>query len=89
MARKKVSEMTLIERMDRVLKEATWKEAEEVGVEILARCLAMHCYAIGNGDEYFKALMKRLCERGDEWAKEHSASIAIASVGQKLKEGKI
>jgi len=81
--------MTLIEMMERVLEKATWEEAEEVGLEILARCLAMHCYAIEDGEEYYKSLMKRICERGDEWAKEHSKYLAIASVGQKLKDGKI
>ena len=42
MARKKLSEMTPYERVDSRMKGMSWEEAEDVGVEILAKCLALH-----------------------------------------------
>jgi hypothetical protein len=42
MARKKKSEMSPKERMEYILDGATWDDAEETGIEILARCMALH-----------------------------------------------
>lgn len=86
--RKKVSEMTPVEKVDRALKDATWEEAEDAGVEVLARCLALHVYALKEGEEYFKTLMERIVTRGDEWAHEgnHPLVLAMASAGLKFKD---
>lgn len=70
MARKKLSEMTPIERVMKRMEGLSWEEAEDVGVEILARCVALHVYAHKDGKSYFDKLMERLCKRGDEWAHE-------------------
>lgn len=44
MIRKKLSDMTPIERVDQRMKGMSWEEAEDVGVEILARCLSLHVH---------------------------------------------
>ena len=88
MSRKKLSEMTPIERVDQRMKGMTWEEAEDVGVEILARCMALHTYARKDGEEFFKNVMERICKRGDEWAKTHTAILAFASLGYKEQQEK-
>ena len=90
MARKKLSEMTPFERVNERMKGLTWDEAEEVGIEILAKCMALHVYS-RKEEDYPLALMKRICKRADEWAHEegHPAILAMAAVGHRLeKEGK-
>lgn len=72
--------------MEYILNGATWEEAEAVGVEILARCMALHCYARHDGEEYYKRIMKTIAERGDEFAKENTAILAFASVAHKLSD---
>lgn len=81
MNRKKLSDMTPIERVDRRMKGMTWEEAEDVGVEILARCLSLHVHVRKDGEEYIDLLLKRLLERATEWTKEHSFELAAANVG--------
>jgi len=61
--RKKLSEMTPMERVDRSMKGMTWDEAEEVGIEILARCLINHIYVKGDGEAAAELLPKRVSER--------------------------
>ena len=79
--RKKLSEMTPIERTDRIMKHSTWDEAEEAGIEILARCMAKRVYAEGKGINYMTDLLNRICTRADEWAKENSFELASAKGG--------
>ena len=55
---KKRADMTPMERMDYIMKGATWDDGEAVGVEMLARCMALHVYARKEGEEYFQQLMK-------------------------------
>lgn len=88
--RKKLSEMTYVERVDRALKDASWDQAEEAGIEILARCMALHTYARNEGEEYLLELMVRICKRADKWAKEgnHPAVLAFASMGYKKEKEK-
>lgn len=81
--RKKKSEMTPVELVDRALKGRTWEEAEEAGVEILARCMALHVYAREDGDKYFKQIAERICRRADQWAKENALFLGIASASGK------
>ena len=85
MSGKKLSDMTPVERIDKVLKDVTWDGAEEAGIEILARCMAFHCYAANDGEEFYKRIMKNIAERGDVWAKENAATLAMAALGNKLK----
>ena len=86
--RKKLSEMTPIEKVEQRMKGMTWEEAEDVGVEILARCMALHAYARKDGEEYLPHLMKRICKRGDKWAHEgnNPQVLAFAAVGYKLEQ---
>ena len=86
MSRKKLSDMTPIERVDQRMKGMTWEEAEDVGVEILARCMSLHIHVRKDGEEYIDHLLKRMLERTMEWTKEHSFELAVASVGLKLKK---
>lgn len=69
MARKKLSEMTPYERVDSRMKGMSWEEAEDVGVEILAKCLALHIFAREDVDEYMPKLFKRVLDRAFEWAR--------------------
>ena len=90
MPRKKLSEMTPIERVDQRMKGMTWEEAEDVGVEILARCLALHMYARKDGVDWFDKTSKRIIERAQEWKDEgnHSWILAWAAVAHKREQNK-
>ena len=79
--RKKLSDMTPVERSDRIFKHSTWDEAEEAGVEILARCMAKRIYAEGKGINYMTDLLNRICKRADEWAKDHTFELSLAKSG--------
>ena len=79
--RKKLSELTPIERSDRIMKHTTWDEAEEAGIEILARCMAKRIYAEGKGVNYMTDLLNRICIRADEWKKDHTFELACAKSG--------
>lgn len=90
MSRKKLSDMTPIERVDQRMKGMSWEEAEDVGVEILARCLSFHVHVRKDGEKYIDHLLKRVFERATEWTEEHIYTLAMARVGLKLeKEAKI
>ena len=84
--RKKKSEMTPVELIDQALKGRSWDEAETAGIEILARCMALHVYA-RNEEDYVENLFRRICERYSQWVHEsgHPFVLAMASEGQKLK----
>lgn len=86
MARKKKSEMSPKERMEYILDGATWDDAEETGIEILARCMALHVYARKDGMEFFNALMEKIVKKADRWAHEegNTTYLAIAAAGHKL-----
>ncbi len=86
MGRKKLSEMTLFERVSHVLKDATTDEAEDVAIQILSSIVARHVYVRGENEEYVMSLVRRICEAGDEWAQQHSFQIAVAKVGVNHKE---
>lgn len=89
MAMKKRADMTPMERMEYIMTGATWDDGEAVGIEMLARCMALHVYARKEGEEYFSGLMKRICMRADEWAHEHGNTfrLAVAAVGNKIQRG--
>lgn len=90
MARKKLSEMTPIERVDQRMKGMTWEEAESVGVEILTRCLALHMYARKDGADWFDKTSKRIIKRAQEWKDEgdNSRILAWAAVAHKREQNK-
>ena len=73
--------MTPVELVAQALKGRTWEEAEEAGVEILARCMAYHVYAKGDSDEYYMNLLERICLRADEWAKNNAFVLGCARAG--------
>lgn len=79
--------MTLMERVDRQLEGSSWDEAEEIGIEILGRCTALHVYARKEGGDYLMNLLRRICKAADKWAHEgnHSWILAFASMGHKKK----
>ena len=85
--------MTPKERMDKLLKGLTWEEAEEIGIEILARCCALHVYARKEDEKYIldlsKNIMGRVCDRADEWAHEgdNPTILALAACGHCLEHG--
>ncbi len=92
--RKKRSEMTPMERVEYIMKESTWEDAEEVGIEILARCSAMHVYARKEEDYVVDLTMKlteRVCKRADEWAHEKNNPfvLACASIGHQMEQKKV
>lgn len=80
--------MTPLERMEYIMTGSSWDDAEKVGVEILARCMALHAYAREDGEEFFKAVMSRICKRADQWAHEDGNAIALgfARAGYKLEK---
>ena len=87
MARKKKSEMTSVELVEQALRGRTWEEAETAGVEILARCMALHVYARKEGGKsYLRHVMERIFMRADEWALEdgNPVYLAFARVGHEI-----
>jgi hypothetical protein len=80
MSRKKLSEMTPMERVEQRMKGLTWEEAEDIGIEILARCLALHMFVREDLIQYTKRMNDRLFENAVKWAKSHSTELALASV---------
>ena len=88
MARKKLAEMTPIERVEQRMKGMSWEEAEDVGVEILARCLALHTFARKDGVEWFERTTNRIIERMDEWRKDNAFVLAFASVANERQKEK-
>lgn len=71
--------MTPYERVDSRMKGMSWEEAEDVGVEILARCIALHVFAREDVEEYLPKLFKRIRVRACEWARtEGSFPLAMA-----------
>lgn len=66
----------------------SWDEAEEVGVEILSRVLALHVYAHDEGGKYVKQLIERICRRGDEWARSDNGTyyLTMAKFGKRIEE---
>ena len=65
--------------------DSTWDDAEEVGIEMLARCCALHVYA-RKEEDYILNLTARICRRADEWAHEGNNPfvLACASVGHRM-----
>lgn len=73
--------MTSKERMEYIMTGSTWDEAEEVGIEILARCCALHVYARKEEDYILNLSMKlteSICRRADEWAHEEGNPTLLA-----------
>ena len=86
MSRKKTSEMTPIERVDRVMKGASWEDAENVGIEILARCISLNYFVNKGGKEYMEKLFARLGDRVQTWTDEHATQLAIGRVAKERQE---
>ena len=90
MGRKKMCDMSPVERVNMAMKGLTWDEAEEAGVEILARCLALHVYARKDGVDWVDKTSKRIIKRAQEWKDEgnHSWILAWAAVAHKKEQNK-
>lgn len=86
MTRKKMSELTPIERVDRVMKGASWEDAESVGIEILARCISFNYFVNKGGREYMEKLFARLGDRVQTWTDEHATQLAIGRVAKERQE---
>jgi hypothetical protein len=86
MARKKLSEMTPIERVDRVMKGASWEDAEQVGIEILARCISFNYFVNKGGKGYMEKLFARLGDRVQTWTDDHATQLAIGRVAKERQE---
>lgn len=79
MSRKKLSEMTPFERVEQRMKGMSYEEAEDVAVEILARCTCLHIYVRKDAKEWIANTMERIGKRADEFSQEHSFEISAAS----------
>ena len=86
MARKKLSEMTPIERVDRVMKGASWEDAENVGIEILARCISFNYFVNKGGKGYKEKLLARLGDTVQTWTDEHATQLAMGRVAKERQE---
>ena len=86
MARKKLSDMTPIERVDRVMKGASWEDAENVGIEILARCISFNFFVNKNGNEYMEKLFARLGDRVHMWTDAPATQLALGRVAKERQE---
>lgn len=82
MSKKKISEMNTQELADLYLKKVSWEQAEEVCIEILARCLARRTYKLKDlyASETFLFTFDKICKRSNEWANGNSFALAGASV---------
>ena len=74
---KKLSEMTPIEKVSRVMKGMTNEDAEEVAVHILAQIVAKHVYVFEDGEVYLEYLAKRLMEATEKYTQEHRSELAM------------
>ena len=86
MARKKLSELTPIERVDRVMKGASWEDAENVGIEILARCISFNYFVNKGGKDYMEKLFARLGDRVQTWTDEQATQLAMGRVAKERQE---
>ena len=86
MSRKKISEMTPIERVDRVMKGASWEDAENVGIEILARCISFNYFVNKGGKGYMEKLFARLGDRVQTWTDAHATELAMGRVAKERQE---
>ena len=72
-----------MERVDQRMKGMTWDETEEVGIEILARCLTHHIFVAGDGEEFAESLPKRVAKRVREMVEEHRTAFALLRAKEK------
>ena len=80
MPRKKLSEMTPFERVEQRMKGMSFEEAEDVAVEILARCTCLHICVRKVAKELIANTLERIGKRADEFSQEHSFELSAASV---------
>ena len=86
MARRKLSDMTPIERVERAMKGVSWEDAENVGIEILARCISFNFFVNKSGNEYMEKLFARLGDRVQTWTDEHATQLAMGRVAKERQE---
>lgn len=86
MSRKKLSDMTLMERVERTMKGVSWEDAENVGIEILARCISFNLYVNKGGEKYMDKLFARLGDRVQTWTVDHATQLAMGRVAKEREE---
>jgi hypothetical protein len=52
--------------------------------------MALHAYALNEGEKHLLELTERICKRADEWARDgnHPTILAFASMGYKKEKEK-
>lgn len=86
MGRKKVADMTPIERVDRVMTGMTNEDAESVAVHILSQLIAKRV-CINEDFDYMDEVYDKIMEGVKNYATEHVTELAISRVFlQKEKE---
>lgn len=58
---------TLFKRVERELENASWDEAEEVGMKILGMCIAKRVLIGENPNFDMVTLMQKITDYGNEW----------------------
>lgn len=87
MARKKLADMTPYERVEERLVGLSNEEVEDIAIKMLAQTVAKAVY-IRDDLQYIMQLTKRICEKADEFAKDHSLEIAMGKVIYEQEQGK-
>lgn len=87
MARKKLADMTPYERVEERLVGLSNEEVEDIAIKMLAQIVAKAVYIRGD-EQYIMQLVKRICEKADEFAKDHSLEIAMGKVIYEQEQGK-
>lgn len=88
--RKKLSEMTPFERVASRMKYMSFDEAEDVGIEIMARVVAIRMYAESKDGQYLQGVFERIIKQADDYARnEGSLYLALIKLNlDKMKEKK-
>lgn len=81
--RKKLSQLTPIERMNRMMKDISWEDAEIIGIEIVARCLAKRLLVDEVKQDYIDGVFLCIVSRAFNWAEDNTSAIACAKVYKK------
>lgn len=87
MARKKLADMTPYKRVEERLVGLSNEEVEDIAIKMLAQTVAKAVYVRGD-EQYIMQLVKRICEKADEFAKSHSFEIAMGKVIYEQEQGK-
>lgn len=79
--------MTPYERVEQRLAGLSNEEVEDIAIKMLAQTVAKAVYIRGD-EQYIMQLVKRICEKADEFAKNHSFEITMGKVIHEQEQGK-